>query len=136
MTNTLPYILIAEDDLDDRELIQEAFVHYLPSYRLEFYGDGDDLLVYVNSLVADLLPKLIILDLNMPRMGGIETLRELKLNAEINKVPVVIFSTSQNNEDRIKSLELGANDFVSKPITYSGLVEAIRHIMTTWVKPE
>ncbi len=124
-----PYILIAEDDLDDQELIREAFISLAPFFKVCFYGDGEDLIISLTNLQQDSKPELIILDLNMPRKGGIETLAELKQNTGLAEVPVVIFSTSQNAEDKKKSLSLGADDFVTKPISYAGLLDAVQYII-------
>ncbi len=131
--NSLPYILIAEDDADDRELIKEAFIRFSSSCKLIFYPDGEDLLISMKENKEKTNPKLIILDLNMPRKDGIETLRELKQNGDLSGVPIVIFSTSQSVDDKNNSIKFGANDFVTKPVTYEGLVDAVHYIMTTWL---
>lgn len=128
----LPYVLVAEDDLDDRELIKEAFVSFSSHYKLMFFGDGEELLNEVRDKKEVDLPKLILLDLNMPRKGGIETLKELKQIPDLSEIPIIIFSTSQSKEDKKNCLNFGANDFVTKPITYVGLVDAVKYIMTTW----
>jgi CheY-like chemotaxis protein len=130
-------ILLADDDADDREMTREAFEENRFKADLRFVVDGQDLLdylkkrgKYINS--KNLLPGLILLDLNMPKMDGREALKEIKLDPELRVIPVVVLTTSKADEDMLKCYALGANSFITKPVTFEGLVEATKVIGKYW----
>jgi CheY-like chemotaxis protein len=127
-------IFIAEDDPDDQELLKEAFTNLNPLYRVLFFGDGELLLNEIQTYSESEMPDLILLDLNMPRKGGLESLSELKRYKKYNNIPVVILSTSKNMDDETRSLSLGACDFVTKPVSFEGLMDAVGYITQTWIK--
>jgi CheY-like chemotaxis protein len=136
-TNRIPVIVCAEDDPDDRMLVQEAFDEAGLSASLVFVQDGEQLLDYLthrNGFAPDNAPSpdVILLDLNMPRKDGREALQEIKKNAELRRIPVVILTTSRNNDDVSKSYELGASGFIAKPVSYEGLVDAARTLQEYW----
>lgn len=112
-------ILIAEDDLEDRLIITGAFGELEHGPQLHFVNNGIEVLDYLMSGGENILPSLIILDLNMPRMNGTETLREVKKQEKFSNIPVMIFSTSVNEIEKNACLKLGAADYVTKPSTYS-----------------
>jgi CheY-like chemotaxis protein len=114
-------ILYAEDDLDDLFIVQQAFQKYDDSISVIHAGNGQKAIEYLNGLEKDdLLPCLIILDMNMPGMDGRETLVRLKQSPEYNAIPVVIFTTSSNEPDKDFATKWGA-DFITKPLAYSEL---------------
>jgi two-component system, response regulator len=128
-------ILLAEDDPDDRELTREAMETAEATNELRFVEDGQDLLDYLRrqgdyegSDAEAPWPGIILLDLNMPRMDGREALGEIKADPELRQIPVVILTTSKADEDITTSYKLGANSFITKPVTFGGLVE----VMQTW----
>lgn len=131
-------ILIADDDLDDCQMIREAFQESRLLNRLEFVSNGEELLDYVNhrGRYADAhqypLPGLILLDLNMPRKDGRETLRELKSDPRHRQIPVIVLTTSQAEEDVIRTYNLGVNSFITKPVAFSALVQMIGEIGRYW----
>jgi len=131
-------ILMAEDDLDDRLLAQDAFKESGLGTELRFVNDGVELMDYLykqNKFSGpETAPKpgLIILDLNMPRKDGREALKELKANAELRKIPVVILTTSTAGPDISKVYDLGANSFISKPVAYNSLVGLMRSLADYW----
>ena len=118
MTKSLPpksLVLYADDDPDDIELVQDAFKAYYHNVELLTFRNGVELLNYINSPKNTLLPCLIILDVNMPRMNGKEVLLELRRNKELEEVPVVLFSTSTLPSELAfaKSYDAG---FLTKPL--------------------
>jgi CheY-like chemotaxis protein len=132
--------LIAEDDPDDRLLIKEAFQESLVSNSIYFVEDGVELLDYLRSQdrfenYADApTPDLILLDLNMPRKDGREALAELKSDPRLRYIPVVVLTTSKAEEDIMRSYDIGAASYITKPVTFDGLVEAIKGFKQYWVQ--
>ena len=112
----LKLILLVDDDVDDRYLITRAFKDTLLPDKLQLANNGEDALEYLDGVQSDAeLPGLIVLDLNMPVLDGMATLRLLKSSPRYKSIPVVIFTTSRNPEEKRKCLELGAADFIIKP---------------------
>jgi two-component system response regulator len=120
-------ILIADDDADDRYLISRAFKDIMLPEKLSFVENGQQVLVYLETISKDDdLPGLIVLDLNMPLMDGIETLKQLKSKHRYKSIPVVIFSTSKNPQEENQVRELGAADFITKPSSYTEIKVAVK----------
>jgi len=111
-------ILIAEDDEEDRMIIQESFNEIRQNDIICFVNDGTGIFEHLLEKPANDLPTLIILDLNMPRMNGTEVLRTLKSDKRYAHIPVIIFSTSVNGIERNTCLDLGAADYLTKPVSY------------------
>jgi CheY-like chemotaxis protein len=132
--------LIAEDDPDDRLLINEAFQESLVSNSVFFVQDGVELMDYLNrqGIYADPAvaptPDLILLDLNMPRKDGREALAEIKSDPRLRYIPVVVLTTSKAEEDIMRSYDIGAASYITKPVTFDGLVEAIKGFKQYWVQ--
>jgi CheY-like chemotaxis protein len=129
-------VLIADDDQDDCMLIGEAVEETNMPVHLSFVEDGEDLIDYLYRRGKydgnTPRPDLILLDLNMPRKDGREALKEIKSDPDLQKIPIVILTTSKEEEDIIRSYNLGANSFITKPVTFDGLVEAMRSIGRYW----
>lgn len=131
-------ILMADDDEDDRMLAQSALEESRLVNRLDFVEDGEELLDYLQrrnnyeSLQGTPLPGLILLDLNMPRKDGREALREIRDDNQLRRIPIVILTTSKEEEDIFRSYDLGANSYITKPVTFEGLVEVMRTIGKYW----
>jgi len=130
-------ILMADDDSDDRELTEEAFQEVRFANDLRFVRDGRDLLDYLtrtNGYTSENapFPGLILLDLNMPRMDGREALTAIKANPRLKAIPVVILTTSKADEDIVRSYELGAASYIPKPVTFMGLVNAMKTLSDYW----
>jgi CheY-like chemotaxis protein len=123
-------ILIADDDPEDRLLIKEALEESRVANEIHFVNDGEQLLQYLRT--TDVKPGLILLDLNMPRMDGREALREIKNDAELKRIPVIILTTSKAEEDIYRTYDLGVNSFVTKPVTFASLVKTIAEIGHYW----
>jgi CheY-like chemotaxis protein len=130
-------ILVADDDTDDQFMLKEAFSSLNFDKEIRTVENGEELLDYLSrrGKYADdslPIPKLILLDLNMPKIDGRQCLRMIKENKEYCKIPIIIFSTSNNPEDISQSYELGANSYIIKPYSYNELVEIIDIIKKYW----
>lgn len=129
MTNA-PAIWIVDDDADDQLLIETAFKEVIYPLSIKQLTDGDELLPQLQQAPA--LPKLILLDLNMQRKNGFEVLAELRTIPTYRKLPVVVLTTSSSEEDKQKSLALGASDFLTKPYSLQALIRLLRRLVSEW----
>ena len=134
-------ILVCDDDEDDRALIGQALGQTHHEINVQFLEDGEQLLDYLllrGKYAGDAAnaprPGLILLDLNMPRMNGTEALKAIKENETLRHIPVVMLTTSGREEDILGSYQLGANAFIRKPVTYTGLVEAMGVVGRYWLE--
>ena len=134
-------ILICDDDEDDRMLTKQALEDAHVSNSIRFVEDGEQLLDYLYQRgkfagETGLAPRpgLILLDLNMPKMDGREALKSIKEDASLRDIPIVVLSTSRLDEDIIRSYQLGVNSFITKPVTFSGLVEAMNVLGRYWLE--
>jgi CheY-like chemotaxis protein len=131
-------ILMADDDPDDRLLAQNAFNASHLANDLRFVTDGQELMEYLlrRGKYADPAlsprPGLILLDLNMPRKDGREALTEIKTNPELQMIPVVVLTTSKAEEDIYRSYAVGASGFITKPVSFEGLVDVVRTVGHYW----
>lgn len=129
---SVSYILVADDDLDDQELIKDALVESsFDESKLHFVDDGMQLIEYLEK--CTILPSIILLDLNMPRKGGKETLAELKKSVRYRHIPVIIFTTSDSEIDVKQCYSLGGNAFMTKPSSYFDLVESMKMLTHYWI---
>jgi len=131
-------ILIADDDIDDCQMIREAFQESRLLNPLHFVSDGEQLLNYLKhqekfeDKTKFPLPGLILLDLNMPRKDGREALKEIKSDANLRRIPVVVLTTSQAEEDIFRTYNLGVNSFITKPVGFDSLVQIMRDLGRYW----
>jgi CheY-like chemotaxis protein len=131
-------ILMADDDPDDRFLTQEALAEARLANDLRFVKDGKELLDYLqrNGSYANdgsaPMPGLILLDLNMPRKDGREALAEIKADPDLRRIPIVVLTTSKAEEDIIKVYDLGVSGYVTKPVTFDGLVSKLQAVSNYW----
>jgi CheY-like chemotaxis protein len=131
-------ILMAEDDADDRLLAQDAMTECHWEGDLRFVENGEELMDYLTrrgkytELASAPRPGLILLDLNMPRKDGRESLREIKADRDLRRIPVVVFTTSKAGTDIGGMYELGANSFISKPVQFDALVQVMRILGQYW----
>jgi CheY-like chemotaxis protein len=124
-------VLLVEDDEGDVLMTREAFEFYKIRNRLHVVTDGEQALQFLHRTgpFADApRPGLILLDVNLPRRSGLEVLADLKRNPELLVIPVVMLTTSQAEEDILRSYELHANAYISKPVDFEHFIEAIRQI--------
>lgn len=129
MSKTLHHILLADDDVDDCTFFEEALKELPVSASLSIVNDGVQLITYL-STVSEKLPGLLFLDLNMPRKGGMECLSEIKSNNKLKNLPVVIFSTSLNNDVADRLYQKGAHYYIRKPGEYGQLKKVIFEAIT------
>jgi CheY-like chemotaxis protein len=128
-----PYLLIAEDDEDDRQLIQAAFLAKGFKEKLVFTEDGEELLAFMHKNITE-PPVFILLDLNMPKKGGQEALQEIKQHPGMRKTPVIIFSTTQNQQIINHCYELGANSYILKPSIFESLLQSVELLRKYWIE--
>ena len=131
------FILIAEDDADDRFLMQAAFDENGFQDTLHFVENGVELLDYLYNTAApgseNKVPRFILLDLNMPKKDGREVLTELKQSQKFNEIPIIIFSTTNNELEMRRCYELGANSSITKPNSFENLIKTIAAVRSYWI---
>jgi len=131
-------ILVAEDSDDDFLLIRDAFEENAVPVDLAWVKDGEELLDYLyrrgpyQKPGSATVPELILLDLNMPKKNGFEALKEIKADAQLRRIPIIVLSTSGSDEDIHKAYELGINAYVRKPIGFVLFAEAMKTIYDFW----
>ncbi|MEP6733656.1 MAG: response regulator [bacterium] len=131
-------ILIADDDEEDRAFAREALAVARLANDLHFVHDGDELMDYLYERGAYSEPRsaprpgLILLDIKMPKRDGFACLAEIKRSETLRQIPVVILTTSAAEEDIFRGYDLGVNSFVSKPVTFDGLVQAMKTLGRYW----
>jgi len=133
-------ILMADDDADDRELTREAFQQSRLANDLRFVEDGEELMDYLyrRGRYADPAtsprPSILLLDLNMPRKDGREALREIKNDPAFRGIRVIIMTTSKAEEDIVRTYDLTATSYITKPVTFEGLVEVVAALGRYWLE--
>ncbi|HEV8445302.1 MAG TPA: response regulator [Gemmatimonadaceae bacterium] len=134
-------IVICDDDEDDQVLTEQALKDAHISNELRFVDDGEDLLDYLyqrgrfaGETGQAPRPGLILLDLNMPKMDGREALRRIKGDVTLHDIPVVVLTNSNSDAEVLRSYRLGVNSFITKPVTLSGLVEAMNVLGRYWLE--
>lgn len=130
-------ILMADDDEEDRELTRDALTAAHLANPVRFVGDGQELLDYLRvegpygGRPAEApRPDIILLDLNMPKKDGREALAEIKADQSLRQIPVVVLTTSRDEEDVLKTYDLGVSSFITKPVTFAALVD----VMSAWTR--
>jgi two-component system response regulator len=133
-------ILMAEDDPDDRQMTKEAFEESHLANDLRFVEDGVELMDYLyrrgkySDPASSPRPGLILLDLNMPRKDGREALQEIKEDPRLKTIRVVVLTTSKAEEDILRSYDLSAASYITKPVTFAALIEVIRTLGKYWLE--
>lgn len=131
-------ILLADDDEEDLQMTLEALRENRLGNDMRITRDGEELMDYLlqrgdysNPTDAP-QPGLILLDLNMPKKDGREALAEIKSDARLRQIPVIVLTTSQAEEDIVRTYDLGVNSFITKPVTFAGLVDAMKVMAQYW----
>ncbi|MCP4006574.1 MAG: response regulator [bacterium] len=138
MQNQKPTLLMAEDDADDQLLVREAFGESDFDVDMRFVCNGEDLMAYLRregeycGEDAAPRPRLILLDLNMPKMDGRTALRAIKENPDLCRIPVLILTTSSNPDDIKKCYEGGASTYLTKPSSFQSLIELANTLGGYW----
>jgi CheY-like chemotaxis protein len=131
-------ILIADDDADDRLLVDRVLKQSRLYNDVRFVEDGEALLDYLyqrgpyGAPGAAPRPGLILLDLNMPKKSGPEALAEIKADSNLRTIPIVVLTTSKTEEEIYRSYHLGANSFITKPVTFEAMVEIMNAVTSYW----
>jgi CheY-like chemotaxis protein len=133
MKNNSRLIYIVDDDPDDRQIILDAFLERNPQIDYVFIENAESLLESLYTAEIE-LPALIILDLNMPGMLGLQALKEIRANKQFSQIPIIVLTTSTLHQDRKISYELGASCFLHKPDSYGKLVEIADSIVKLWLR--
>lgn len=131
------FILIAEDDADDRFLFKTAFEEKGYKDQIEFVENGLELWKFLTDIAEKdaaekVYPSFILLDLNMPKKDGREVLKEIKQHPEFKKIPVVVFTTTNSENEVKRCYELGANTYVVKPVSFDSLLKVVEEIRMYW----
>lgn len=131
---------MADDDADDRELTRDAFEESYLANDLRFVEDGVELIEYLkrqgkfSDPATSPRPGLILLDLNMPKKDGREALEEIKADPNLRSIPIVILTTSKEEEDIHRTYQLHANSYISKPVTFDQLVNVVQALGKYWLE--
>ena len=132
-------ILMADDDDDDYLLTKKALKESKVLNTLVRVSDGQELIDYLKhgGKYAESKPErpgIILLDLNMPRKDGREALKEVKSDDRLKEIPIVVFTTSQAEEDVLKTYQIGVNSFITKPVTFDNLLKVMRTLERYWLE--
>lgn len=133
-------ILLVEDNTDDRELTIRELRKYRVANDIVAVEDGVEALdrLFGARVPPDAIPELVILDLSLPKLSGREVLQRLRADARTRAIPVIVLTTSRDDQDIVDSLQLGVNAYVRKPVNFNEFTDAIRQIGLAWClkKPE
>ncbi|MFT6583827.1 MAG: CheY-like chemotaxis protein [Alphaproteobacteria bacterium] len=133
-------ILIADDDPDDRLLIEECLREARVSNDITFVEDGVELMDYLlkrgkyEGRSDDFMPGLILLDLNMPRKDGREALKEIRMDPELRRIPVIALTTSKEEEDISRTYDLGVSSYITKPVSFDEFVKTLSTVTEYWLR--
>jgi two-component system, response regulator len=133
-------ILMADDDADDRQLTQEAFAEARLTNDLRFVPDGKELMDYLKRRgkykdpARSPRPAILLLDLNMPKKDGREALNEIKADPALRQIRVIILTTSKAEEDVQRAYDVSAASFITKPVNFDALVDAIKALGKYWLE--
>jgi two-component system response regulator len=132
-------VLVAEDSEFDRSLLRDAFAELAFDISLTFVGDGEEMFDYLHRLNGFAavpptpLPALILLDINMPRMKGLDALQALRADALLRALPVIVFTTSSNPKQIAQAYASGVNAYMTKPAQFSELLDAMQKFGEFWL---
>jgi two-component system response regulator len=133
----LKTILLVEDNPDDVQLARRAFRTCQAAAELVVAGDGQEALDYLlpesGSGEMPRLPTLVLLDLKLPRIHGWEVLKRIRATERVRRLPVVVLSSSTEQQDIARSYDLGANSYIRKPVDFDQFVEAVRQLERYWL---
>lgn len=132
-------ILLVEDNPDDVELTLRAFDRSKVANRIVVVRDGQEALDYLFATGthaardADAMPEVVLLDLKLPKVDGLEVLQRMRADALTRRLPVVVLTSSNEEQDKLRSYDLGANSFVRKPVDFAQFIEAARQLGLYWL---
>ena len=131
---SLPAVLLVEDNPDDEALVREAFRRARVGHPLEVARDGAEALKRALDSPADRRPALVLLDLKLPRLSGLEVLARLRGNVQTMVMPIVVLSSSREPADVAKCYEHGANSYLVKPLDFADLEALVRNVAHYWLR--
>lgn len=127
----LPPILLVEDNLDDVALTERAFERNNIENELVVARDGEEALRMLHD--EDLQPALVLLDLKLPKLGGLEVLQRMRGDERTKLIPTVVLTSSREEEDVVDTYRLGANSYIRKPVEFASFVDAVRQVGLYWL---
>jgi two-component system, response regulator len=133
MENEIIEILLVEDNDDDAELTIRALKKYNLANRLVHLHDGEEALNFLFDTNSSVLPKIILLDIKMPKVDGMEVLRKIKSDPYRKIIPVVVLTSSKEERDIVESYKLGVNAYIVKPVEFDKFVKAVAEIGFFWL---
>jgi len=133
MSNSIVEILLVEDNMDDAGLTIRALKKNNLANHLLHLHDGEEALAYLFSEPANPIPKLILLDLKMPKIGGIEVLKKIKSDDQKKVIPVVMLTSSKEDQDIVVAYEMGANAYIVKPVGFDNFLTAVTELGMFWL---
>jgi len=126
-------ILLVEDDPDHEELAMRALQKHGIANRVIVAHDGAEAIDYLFEGHLDSLPELVLLDLNLPKVSGLEVLRRIRENPLTRTLPVVILTSSDEEADLAQGYDLGVNSYIRKPVSFVAFAEAVRQLGAYWL---
>lgn len=132
MENNVVEILLVEDNPDDADLTMRALKKYGLGNHLLHLEDGEEALQYIFG-EKNSIPKLILLDLKMPKVDGLEVLRKIKADEQKKVIPVVVLTSSQEDQDIVESYKLGVNAYIVKPVNLDKFIKAVAEVGLFWL---
>ena len=129
MTNKI--ILLVEDNDDDVKLTLRAFKQYKIANEVKVVRDGVEALDFLTS--ATILPTLVLLDIKLPKIDGLEVLKRIRSDERLRRLPVVMLTSSKEQQDIVEGYGLGANSYIRKPVDFEQFTEAVRQIGNYWL---
>ena len=133
MSNSIVEILLVEDNMDDAGLTIRALKKNNLANHLLHLQDGEAALAYLFSEPPNPIPKLILLDLKMPKIGGIEVLKKIKSDDQKKVIPVVMLTSSKEDQDIVVAYEMGANAYIVKPVGFDNFLTAVTELGMFWL---
>ena len=133
MENNIVEILLVEDNLDDAGLTIRALKKYNLANNLLHLKDGEEALNYLYDPNINSMPKLILLDLKMPKVDGLDVLKKLKSDDDKKTIPIVMLTSSKEEQDLVKSYQLGVNAYVVKPVQFDSFMKAVADLGLFWM---
>jgi two-component system response regulator len=133
MENNIVEILLVEDNEDDAELTIRALKKYNLANHLLHLQDGEEALNFLFGTEAGILPKIVLLDIKMPKVDGMEVLRKIKNDPQRKIIPIVVLTSSREERDIIESYKLGVNAYIVKPVEFDKFVKAVSEIGFFWL---
>lgn len=129
----MPPILLVEDNPMDLDLTLRAFSKKKFANQIQVARDGEEALAFLPRWEAgEALPAVILLDINLPKVNGLEVLRQLKTHERFRRIPVVVLTSSREDRDLKTAYDLGVNSYIEKPVNFSKFMDVVEHIELYW----